>query len=229
MKKKWFNILAATIIAASSLTFIPTKQASAYTYTYIYKYQQNTQNQYFSPFYRWWQLRFITSPEPKLTPTPEKTKPTPEPAPQPEPKPTPEPAPPADNNVYQLSKFEQRVVDLVNDKRSEAGLKPLKVDLELAKVARIKAEDMRDNNYFSHTSPNYGSFAQMLSKFGIQYRTAGENIAAGQRTPEAVVAAWMGSEGHRKNILNPNFNFIGVGYAKGGSYQNYWVQEFVGR
>ena len=88
---------------------------------------------------------------------------------------------------------------------------------------------MRDKNYFGHDSPTYGSFFTMLQKFGITYRTAGENIAAGYRTPEAAVAAWMGSSGHRSNILNANFTALGVGYASGGSYTNYWVQEFIGK
>ncbi len=66
----------------------------------------------------------------------------------------------------------------------------------------------------------------MMKKYGITYRYAGENIAMGQKTPEEVVNAWMNSEGHRANILNPNYNTIGVGYVSQG---NYWTQEFIGR
>ncbi len=82
---------------------------------------------------------------------------------------------------------------------------------------------MVDNNYFSHTSPTHGSPFDMLDSYGVQYRTAGENIAQGQRSPETVVDAWMNSQGHRENILNGNFTTIGVGH-----YQNAWTQLFIG-
>ena len=85
---------------------------------------------------------------------------------------------------------------------------------------------MKNNKYFSHTSPVYGTSYQMMKSFGITYRSAGENIAMGQRTPQAVVNAWMNSAGHRKNILNPSFTRIGVGYVASG---NYWTQMFIGK
>ena len=88
--------------------------------------------------------------------------------------------------------------------------------------------DMRDKKYFSHTSPTYGSPFDMMKNFGISYRSAAENIAAGQTTPQAVVQAWMNSSGHRANILSTN-TCIGVGYAKGGSYGYYWVQMFISK
>lgn len=122
--------------------------------------------------------------------------------------------------------YEKEVVRLVNEERTKNGLKPLTYDWELGRVARIKSQDMRDNKYFSHTSPTYGSPFQMMKSFGIKYRSAGENIARGQRTPKAVVDAWMNSSGHRANILNPSFTHIGVGYVSNGSY---WTQMFVGR
>ena len=96
---------------------------------------------------------------------------------------------------------------------------------ELSRVARYKSQDMKDKGYFSHTSPTYGSPFDMMKKFGITYRTAGENIAKGQRTPQAVVNAWMNSSGHRANILNSSFTQIGVGYVADG---NYWTQMFTG-
>lgn len=130
---------------------------------------------------------------------------------------------------YTLSQFEQKVVDLTNQERAKQGLAPLKIDTTLSKMARDKAQDMRDKNYFSHQSPTYGSPFDMMKKYGITYRAAGENIAAGQKTPEEVVNAWMNSEGHRANILNPNYTAIGVGYVQGGSYGSYWVQEFIGK
>lgn len=122
--------------------------------------------------------------------------------------------------------FEKEVVRLVNEIRKENGLKELTYDWQLSRVARIKSEDMRDNKYFSHTSPTYGSPFQMMKNFGITYRSAGENIARGQSTPQAVVNAWMNSSGHRANILNSSFTHIGVGYASSGRY---WTQMFIGK
>lgn len=127
---------------------------------------------------------------------------------------------------YQLNQFEQQVVELTNQERAKNGLSALKVDPALSKVAREKSLDMQRNNYFSHTSPTYGSPFDMMKKFGISYRAAGENIAKGQRTPEEVVNAWMNSSGHRKNILSANFTHIGVGFVSSG---NYWTQQFIGK
>jgi uncharacterized YkwD family protein/spore coat assembly protein SafA len=125
--------------------------------------------------------------------------------------------------------YTYEVVKLVNAERAKAGLAPLKENWELSRVARYKSQDMIDNNYFSHTSPTYGSPFQMMKDFGISYQAAGENIAAGQRTPAEVVDAWMNSEGHRKNILSPTYTEIGIGYVKGGSYGHYWTQMFIKR
>lgn len=125
-----------------------------------------------------------------------------------------------------LSAFEQKVVDLTNQQRAKNGLPALKVDEMLSKMAREKSRDMSANGYFSHTSPTYGSPFDMMKQYGITYRSAGENIAMGQRSPEEVVNAWMNSEGHRKNILSPNFTHIGVGHIAQG---NYWTQEFIGK
>lgn len=122
--------------------------------------------------------------------------------------------------------FEQEVIRLVNEKRAENGLKALKHNWELSRVARYKSQDMKDNRYFSHTSPTYGSPYEMMRNFGISFRRAGENIARGQRTPQAVVNAWMNSSGHRANILNASYTEIGVGYVADG---NYWTQMFISR
>jgi uncharacterized YkwD family protein len=127
---------------------------------------------------------------------------------------------------YSIHEYERKVVELTNIERQKQGLKPLQIDENLSKVAREKSLDMQRNNYFSHTSPTYGSPFEMMNKFGITYKTAGENIAKGQRTPEEVVQAWMNSDGHRKNILNPNFTHIGVGYSENGKY---WTQMFIGK
>ena len=124
-----------------------------------------------------------------------------------------------------VTEYEAEVVRLVNLKRAEYGLKPLTQDWELSRVARYKSQDMKDLGYFSHTSPTYGSPFQMMKNFGISYKTAGENIAKGYSSPEAVVNAWMNSSGHRANILNSSYTHIGVGFVKEG---NYWTQMFKG-
>ena len=121
----------------------------------------------------------------------------------------------------------KQVLDLVNAERAKAGLSPLKLNAELSRMATIKAQDMRDDHYFDHNSPTYGSPFDMVSAFGIKYSYAGENIAAGQKTPAEVMNAWMNSPGHRANILNKNYTEIGIGVAKGGSYGTYWVQSFM--
>lgn len=123
------------------------------------------------------------------------------------------------------SAYEQEVARLVNAEREKEGLAPLTVDASLTRTARMKSQDMHDNGYFDHQSPTYGSPFDLMKAQGIRYRTAGENIAMGYRTPEAVVSAWMNSPGHRANILNASYTKIGVGYVASG---NYWTQHFTG-
>ncbi|WP_093857454.1 CAP domain-containing protein [Tenuibacillus multivorans] len=132
------------------------------------------------------------------------------------------------SQTSELKAFEQQVVDLVNQERQKRGLQPLEASVELSDVAREKSRDMANKNYFSHTSPTYGSPFDMMQQFGINYRTAGENIAMGQRSPEQVMNGWMNSDGHRKNILNGNFTHIGVGYVEANG-QTYWTQMFIGK
>ncbi|MCI5705498.1 MAG: SafA/ExsA family spore coat assembly protein [Pseudoflavonifractor sp.] len=124
-----------------------------------------------------------------------------------------------------VSSYEAEVIRLVNEVRVQNGLSALKANWELSRVARYKSQDMADNRYFSHTSPTYGTPFEMIRAFGLSYRTAGENIAYGQATPQAVVTAWMNSSGHRANILSSSYTQIGVGYAAKGRY---WTQMFLG-
>ncbi|MEK4080547.1 CAP domain-containing protein [Solibacillus sp. FSL K6-1126] len=119
---------------------------------------------------------------------------------------------------------EEQVVSLVNKERVQQGLAPLKIDWELARVAKYKSQDMHDKNYFSHTSPTYGSPFDMMKQFGISYKAAGENIAKGQKSAAQVMDGWMNSSGHRANIMDSKFTHIGVGYVKDG---NYWTQMFI--
>ncbi|RDW15730.1 transporter [Oceanobacillus arenosus] len=125
------------------------------------------------------------------------------------------------NSEYNV---EQEVIRLVNTERANAGLPALKYDWELARVAKHKSQDMKTKGYFSHTSPTYGSPFTMMQNYGIHYKSAGENIAQGQRTAKEVVNAWMNSSGHRANILNKNYTHIGIGYLENG---NYWTQMFI--
>lgn len=119
---------------------------------------------------------------------------------------------------------EQEVINLVNVERAKAGLPALKYDWELARVAKHKSQDMSNRGYFSHTSPTYGSPFTMMKNYGINYKSAGENIAKGQRSAQQVVNDWMNSPGHRANILNKDFTHIGVGYVSDG---HYWTQMFI--
>ncbi len=159
--------------------------------------------------------------KPVTAPTPA---PVPAPTPKPVPAPTPAPVPAPSIPGFQLSASEQEMIRLVNEERAKVGVAPLKIDVELSRVARIKSQDMRDNNYFSHTSPTYGSPFDMMKSFGITYRTAGENLAK----HSSVISAHnglMNSDGHRKNILNPSFTHIGIGIVD----DRYYTQMFVGR
>ena len=120
------------------------------------------------------------------------------------------------------------MLSLINQERTKAGLKPLTMDLSVVKVARLKSQDMIDNNYFSHTSPTYGSPFDMMKKFGITYRYAGENLA-GNQTVERAHTALMNSDGHRANILKAEFTHIGIGIVDGGAYGKMFTQMFIGK
>ena len=121
---------------------------------------------------------------PSTTPQqkPESTPSTPSTTPQQKPESTPEQKPSTDFSSYQ-----QQVLDLVNAERTKRGISALTLDSNLSSVATKKSQDMVNKNYFDHTSPTYGSPFDMMKQFGISYRTAGENIAKGQKTPQEVV------------------------------------------
>jgi uncharacterized YkwD family protein len=124
--------------------------------------------------------------------------------------------------------MEQKMVSLVNQERTKAGLQQLKVDNTLVQLARMKSQDMIDENYFSHTSPTYGSPFDMMKSAGVKYYTAGENLA-GAGSVESAHASLMASSGHRANILNSRYNHFGVGIAVGGPYGNMFTQLFIGK
>jgi len=170
-----------------------------------------------------------TAPEP-VTPTPAETTAAPTtaappstvvpttavaPAPPPPPAPTTTTRPPAASPA-------DRVVELVNAARAEAGCGPLATDERLARAAQGHADDMAAQGYCSHTSLDGRSFADRVRDAGHP-RPGGENIAQGQRSAEEVHEAWMGSPAHRDNILNCDFTAIGVGVNTGAWT---WVQDF---
>lgn len=128
----------------------------------------------------------------------------------------------------QLTNDEKETLALINEQRASTGLQPLQIDDELQNVARIKAQDMVDNNYFSHTSPTYGSPFDMMKSFGISYKTAGENIA-GNSSNTGAVNAWMNSSGHKANILNNSYNYTGLAVVTSPKYGKIYVQMFMGK
>lgn len=162
------------------------------------------------------------TPAPTPTPTPTPT-PAPTPAPTPTPTPTPTPAP-----VSGLTANEKLMLDLINQERAKAGAAPLQVDMRLVESARVKSKDMITNNYFSHTSPVYGSFSALIRKYAPDYTYLGENLA-GNRQVGAAHTALMNSDGHRRNILNPNYKYIGIGIVEGGPYGMMFTQHFGGK
>ena len=131
-------------------------------------------------------------------------------------------------NIARLTPNEDEMLRLLNAERVKKGLNPLKVDMEITKVARLKSQDMIDNNYFSHNSPTYGSPFDMMKQFGIRYIYAGENLA-GNPSIQGAHTSLMNSQGHRDNILNPNFTHIGIGVREGARYGKMSTQMFVGR
>lgn len=154
-------------------------------------------------------LTLVPSPTPTVTRTPSPT-PTATPAPQ-----------------TVMNAFEQRVFDLTNAERTRAGLAPLRANAALTQAAHDFAGRMGRENFFDHTAPDGSTPSTRAVQAG--YRGGvGENIAAGYRDPESVVAGWMASPGHRANILRADYRDIGVGYqmVPGSTYSTYWVQDF---
>ncbi|KJS82130.1 MAG: hypothetical protein JM58_15485 [Peptococcaceae bacterium BICA1-8] len=136
-----------------------------------------------------------------------------------------EPRQDTDNNLPSL---EDQMLSLVNSERAKNNLSPLAMDSQVRQVARIKSQDMVDNNYFSHNSPTYGSPFDMLDEFGVKYIYAGENLA-GNSTVQKAHDALMNSSGHRKNILHSQFTHIGIGMRKSDRYGYLFTQMFISK
>lgn len=137
----------------------------------------------------------------------------------------PETQAPATSPEETVHPYVLRIVELVNEERAAVGLNPVTLDTSASEGALVRAKEIVKS--FSHTRPDGRSFSTALTEQGITYRTAGENIAWGQRSPEQVMDAWMNSSGHRANILNQSFTRIGVGYYQENGV-NYWTQLFFG-
>ena len=133
-------------------------------------------------------------------------------------------APDSSEDSVQDTSFAAQVVKLVNEERKKAGLSELTVDLKVQSAANVRAKEIVSS--FSHTRPDGRQFSTALTEAGVSFRGSGENIAWGQRTPEAVMQAWMNSSGHRANILNARYTSIGVGYYVVNGTP-YWTQLFT--
>lgn len=128
----------------------------------------------------------------------------------------------SDENIHF---YVTQVLNLVNEERAKAGLSEIKLDMNVTAAANVRAKEIKQS--FSHTRPNGDSFSTALIEQGVSFRRSGENIAWGQKTPKQVMDAWMNSEGHRANILNQNYENIGIGYYQDANGVNYWVQLFT--
>lgn len=126
-----------------------------------------------------------------------------------------------------LTAEEQEVLNLINEQRRQYGLSELKAYGELQRVAKLKAQDLVNNKYFSHTSPTFGTPFEMLQKEGVTYKYAGENLA-GNETGVKAVNAWMNSPAHKDNILDSDYEYTGIAVVDSEVYGKVYVQLFMG-
>lgn len=122
-----------------------------------------------------------------------------------------EPEPEVPDAPSWLTSSEARAYELLNEFRIDNNLEPVQIDSRLVEQARLKAEDMIENNYFSHTSPTYGSVGQMLSNAGISYVVAGENLSKAGTVFQAHLQLKHSTMGHRQIMLNSRYDSVGIG------------------
>ena len=143
--------------------------------------------------------------------------------------------PPKDSSVVvpePNNNFVSRVLELVNQERSRAGLAPLTLNSQLTAAAQGHSQDMADHNFMAHNGSDGSSPFDRMQRAGYRFSFAGENVAAGQSKPEDAMSSWMNetppNDGHRKNILSPNYREIGIGYAfnDAAQFKHYWTQDF---
>lgn len=218
--------LALILVLIVSMLIIGIVPALGYTQYYSTKYSTSQTcykpGSYSTKYYYYYRNIPTTNPAPQPSQPSKPSQPS-TPA-QPAPAPT-TPSNPAPSTG--LTADESKMVNLVNQARTEHGVKPLSVNSQLVTLARRKSQDMVDNNYFSHTSPTYGSPFDMMKNAGVKYSTAGENIA-GAATTESAHQSLMNSPGHRANILNSSFTQIGIGIVSGSQYGKIFTQMFIG-
>lgn len=215
--------LALIMTLVISLLVMGIVPALAYTNSYSTKY--STSQKYYSNYGSYntkYYYYYRNTPTPKPSQPSQPSQPT-----QPtKPAPTPNnPTTPAPSTG--LTADEAQMVNLVNQARTGQGLKALSVNSQLVTLARRKSQDMVDKNYFSHTSPTYGSPFDMMKNAGVKYSTAGENIA-GAATVDSAHQNLMNSPGHRANILNSSFTQVGIGIVSGSQYGKMFTQMFIG-
>lgn len=126
-----------------------------------------------------------------------------------------------------LTSDESQLLSLINTERQKNNLPDFQIDENLQNVARLKAEDLVQNNYFSHISPTYGTPFEMLKANSISYKTASENIAGNSSISDAL-DSWLSSESHRKNILSNDYNYTGIAVVDSIAYGKIIVELFVG-
>ncbi len=127
----------------------------------------------------------------------------------------------------------EQVLNLVNQERRGAGLRPVRLNPLLNASAQAHSQDMALNDFFGHQGSNGSKIADRIAATGYNAFTFGENIAAGLASPDSVMQAWMASPGHRKNILSPNLEEMGIGFTAletdlgTTNYRYYWTQNFA--
>lgn len=126
----------------------------------------------------------------------------------------------------QSNSSENLILRLINEQRKMAGLLELKFDSRLMQLAKMKVQDMQEENYISHNSDKYGDIFNMLKINNIEYTLAGENIARNANESLAV-KAWMNSQSHKKNILEKRYEYTGICVAKDKDYGYIYVQIFM--
>ncbi|MGB9848186.1 MAG: CAP domain-containing protein [Minisyncoccia bacterium] len=134
------------------------------------------------------------------------------------------------SSEFLASLISNSIVQYTNQYRLTSNAPQLTINPLLNEAARLKAEDMAQKGYFSHTSPDNITPWEWLKKVGYDYVYAGENLALNFTDSQEVVEAWLNSESHRQNLLNPNFKEIGIGIAK-GTYKNQpaiFIVQFFG-
>lgn len=204
--RQLLNRFSISVLIAFTVIMIYSVPVSAATYNWA-GYQVRVPR-YLNHYFANWSGDTGQNPQPQPDPVPQ---PDPEPVPEPQPQPTPDPVTPS--NPTGITSSEDWMFAKINEERAKVGVKPLQRDPELDRMARLKSQDLVDNNYFAHQSPTYGSASEMLRSFGYQFRAAGENLAKSQSVQISHYRL-MASNGHRSNILYSPYTHVGIGVVR---------------